>query len=326
MTLARYVGRGGIIGLGVGLYGVTVYYSYHQFKCSKTLRARASEAEEGQSTTSTTNSNATTTTTPATTTTSTTGCCSCAGSSRISDAFRSQQFSRIADCYDSAIGLDEFFLGITLLRRTLLRYHAQGTVLEVGAGTGRNLPYYMTDRVKRVILVDASESMLQQAQAKITQQYQPQSQYYPPFVVRQGDSASLSFCPSQAFDTVVDTFGLCSYDDPVAVLREMVRVCKPNGGKILLLEHGRSKSWSWVTNHLDKYQEDHARKWGCIWNRDLDALLAAVDDVLEIKVLSLYHFGTTYYVVCQPRASTATTTSTTATTSEENTTAPMEAR
>ena len=42
-----------------------------------------------------------------------------------------------------------------------------------------------------------------------------------------------------AFDTVVDTFGLCSYEDPIAALREMRRVCQP-GGQVLLLEHGRS--------------------------------------------------------------------------------------
>lgn len=40
------------------------------------------------------------------------------------------------------------------------------------------------------------------------------------------------------FDFVVDTFGLCSFNDPVNVLREMARVAKPDG-KILLLEHGK---------------------------------------------------------------------------------------
>ena len=45
-----------------------------------------------------------------------------------------------------------------------------------------------------------------------------------------------------SFDTVVDTFGLCSYEDPVAALREMARVCKRGDqrGRILLIEHGRS--------------------------------------------------------------------------------------
>jgi ubiquinone/menaquinone biosynthesis C-methylase UbiE len=42
-----------------------------------------------------------------------------------------------------------------------------------------------------------------------------------------------------SFDTVLDAFGLCSYEDPVAALREMRRVCRPDG-RVLLLEHGRS--------------------------------------------------------------------------------------
>ena len=207
--------------------------------------------------------------------------------------------------------MDEFYLGINLLRRILLRWHAHGTVLEVGAGTARNISYYDASQVKRVIMVDASQTMLQQAQEKVTALQKSASMYrsskLPVFALKQGNSASMPFCPSGSFDTVVDTFGLCSYDDPAAVLREMVRVCNPNGGKILLLEHGRSKTWKWINDLLDKYQEDHARKWGCIWNRDLDELLANVNDVMDVEILSTYHFGTTYYVVCQPRKTTEAT-------------------
>ena len=296
--------------------GLTAYYSYHYFKRSKQLDQKALEGTEEATTA------ATTTTTRTTSTTTTTserkrnsgGCCCCGGShvlsSYIPENHRAQQFSRIANCYDSAIGVDEFFTGINLLRRILLNWHAHGTVLEVGAGTGRNIHYYTTTKkVERVMMVDASETMLEQAKEKIDalQLQQPNrtssssTRKGPQFVVKQGNSESLSFCPSHSFDTVVDTFGLCSYDDPVAVLREMVRVCKPNGGKILLLEHGRSKSWSWITKLLDDNQEEHARKWGCIWNRDLDAFLEAVDDILEVQILNTWHFGTTYYIVCQPR-------------------------
>jgi len=222
-----------------------------------------------------------------------------------------QQFSHIASCYDQAIGTDEFLLGIQLLRRILLTTHASGTCLEVGAGTGRNIRSFQASKAQRVLMVELSPKMCEQAQEKVqsameehkqNQQYSSSNNktFATQFVVKQGDSQHLDFCPTHGFDTVVDTFGLCSYQDPVQVLREMIRVCKPNG-KILLLEHGRSKSWTWVTDWLDKYAAEHAKNWGCVWNRDLDALLAKVEDQVDITVSSRYHFGTTYYVVCQPK-------------------------
>ena len=213
-------------------------------------------------------------------------------SSCVHSPLRTLQFEKVASCYDSSIGRDEFFMGINLLRRALLYFHAKGTCLEVGAGTARNIGYYPT--ATRVVLTDQSEQMLQQARTKV--------QGNGRFAIVQGDAAHLDL-PAQAFDTVIDTFGLCSYDDPVVVLKEMVRLCKPNG-KILLLEHGRSKSWQWVTDHLDKYAERHASMWGCVWNRDLDQLLEQVSDVMEVQVLHRWHFGTTYYVVCRPKVPT----------------------
>jgi methyltransferase OMS1 len=62
------------------------------------------------------------------------------------------------------------------------------------------------------------------------------------FACLEVNAANLSQFPNGCFDTVVNIFGLCSYDDPVQVLQEMARVCKPDG-KILLLEHRQSKTW-----------------------------------------------------------------------------------
>jgi methyltransferase OMS1 len=210
---------------------------------------------------------------------------------------RTEQFQRIADRYDDEIGRDEFFMGLNLLRRALLLFHAKGTCLEVGAGTARNLPYYRlkSNVVHRVVLADLSDNMLQQAKEKV-KNLPPEKRSR--FAFLQADAAKLDL-PDNAFDTVIDTFGLCSFHDPEVVLREMARVCKPNG-KILLLEHGRSHSWDFVAKHLDKHAEQHACNWGCVWNRDLDALLEKVGDSMEVQVLSRYHFGTTYYVVCRP--------------------------
>ena len=208
---------------------------------------------------------------------------------------RTEQFQKVASGYDDQISRDELVMGIGLLRRALLYFHAAGTVLEVGAGTGRNLGYYPTT-VDRVLLTDSSNQMLARAREKI----KSLAKEKPQCVCLEGDSGSLDF-PDRCFDTVVDTFGLCSYDDPVAVLKEMSRVCKPEG-KILLLEHGKSKSWEFITQHLDKNAERHAKNWGCVWNRDIDDILERSG--LQLERLRTFHFGTTYYVICTPTVTT----------------------
>ena len=106
-------------------------------------------------------------------------------------------------------------------------------------------------------------------------------------------SSGLPF-PSNSFDTVVDTFGLCSYEDPAAALAEMRRVLRP-GGTLLLLEHGASW-YGWLTQLLDSSALAHARRHGCSWNRRIDELVAASN--MRIRTQERRHFGTTslYYL------------------------------
>ena len=215
------------------------------------------------------------------------------GKSFVYDKNRNERYQQVASKYDDEIGRDETVMGINLLRRALLYFNAKGTVLEVAAGTGRNIPYYPRGgTVDRVLMMDTSTNMLRQAQQKIQKRTNDQK---PVFATTVGDSSNLHQFPNDCFDTVVDTFGLCSYDDPVVVLKEMARVCKSDGGKILLLEHGRSKTWDFITNYLDKHAERHAKNWGCCWNRDLDDIVK--QSGLQVETLSTWHFGTTYYVV-----------------------------
>ena len=130
--------------------------------------------------------------------------------------------------------------------------------------------------------------------------------------------AAIAPFESDSFDAVVDTFGLCSFEDPVAALREMSRVCRGKknekknagagagagsgdaqigSGKIYLLEHGRS-DWDWVSNILDKHADPHAKRWGCYWNRDILAIVREAG--LEIESVARYHLGTTYVIVAAP--------------------------
>eukprot|EP00952_Eustigmatos_sp_NYUAD-ZCMA_P012661 50779-Eustigmatos_ZCMA.PRE.1 len=70
----------------------------------------------------------------------------------------------------------------------------------------------------------------------------------------------------------------------------MRRVCKP-GGRILLLEHGRS-TYDWLNRILDKNVHRHIARWGCIYNRDPCELVEQAG--LKLSSLSRFHFGTTY--------------------------------
>lgn len=100
--------------------------------------------------------------------------------------------------------------------------------LEVGVGTGKNLPYYPRD--VKVTAVDISPRMLERAQKRA-------SALGLEVELLEMDVQHLAF-PDHVFDTIFSTFVFCSVPDPVLGLRELRRVCKP-GGKLLLLEHMR---------------------------------------------------------------------------------------
>lgn len=300
------------IGASSTVFGSAAYLAYHTQRMDQQFQQRTKEQQQQQ------NNN---------TSTSVTGSTSF---SFVNNPLRNEQYRKVATCYDDAIGRDEFYMGINLLRRLVLYWYAKGTVLEVGAGTGRNIPFYRYPNVQRVVLVDTCYEMLEQARDKVlSRNIKGNKLNQPQYAFVQGDSAKLDQLPDHAFDTVIDTFGLCSYDDPIAVIREMIRKCKKKGdnGMLIFIEHGRSKTWNWITQHLDKHAEQHAANWGCVWNRDLDAILQTVVTTattntscdnntninndnnstttssslsMEIIHLQTFHFGTTYVIVARP--------------------------
>ncbi|EPY22102.1 hypothetical protein STCU_08346 [Strigomonas culicis] len=117
----------------------------------------------------------------------------------------------------------------------------------------------------------------------------------PLFAVANYAAEQLPFADN-SFDTVVDMFGLCSYDDPVRALRELSRVCRP-GGKLLLIEHGRGHA-ARVNTHLDKWAPRHAKTWGCWWNRDIRRVIRLSG--LTVEKWESKHFGTSHYIVAKP--------------------------
>ncbi|RDA91243.1 hypothetical protein CP533_0663 [Ophiocordyceps camponoti-saundersi (nom. inval.)] len=103
------------------------------------------------------------------------------------------------------------------------------------------------------------------------------------------------------YDTVIQTFGLCSVSDPVAVLSNLASVVKPGTGRIILLEHGRGR-FGLVNGLLDRYAGGHCAKFGCWWNRDIDDIVEqAVSrtpglELVRLERPSMWQLGTLVWV------------------------------
>ena len=75
------------------------------------------------------------------------------------------------------------------------------------------------------------------------------------------------------YDTIVQTFGLCSVRDPVGLVANLAGAVRPGTGRIVLLEHGRSSWWELVNGLLDRSARGHFDRFGCWWNRDVDRIV-----------------------------------------------------
>jgi ubiquinone/menaquinone biosynthesis C-methylase UbiE len=102
-------------------------------------------------------------------------------------------------------------------------------VLEVGVGTGKNMPYYPQGLA--ITAIDLTPGMLERAETRAQALNLDVD-------LQLGDAQALDF-PDNKFDDVIATCVFCSVPDPVLGLREIVRVVKP-GGQVLLLEHMRA--------------------------------------------------------------------------------------
>jgi ubiquinone/menaquinone biosynthesis C-methylase UbiE len=141
---------------------------------------------------------------------------------------------------------------------------ASGTVLEVGIGTGLNLPYYDPARVERLIGLDPSENSW-----KLAGERAAHLDFDVEFIGLPGEQIPLD---DDSVDTVMVTFSLCTIPDPVSALHGMARVLRP-GGSLIFCEHGCAPDPS-----VRKWQDGINPLWGkiaggCHLNRDIPALL-----------------------------------------------------
>lgn len=151
---------------------------------------------------------------------------------------------------------------------------AQGAVLEIGVGSGFNLPLYGAD-VDRIYGIDPSGELLAMAQKRRDAARVP--------VTLTRASAEAMPLDADSIDTVVTTWTLCSIPDVGRALREMRRILRP-GGKLVFVEHGLSRD-----PQVRKWQNRLTPCWkkvggGCHLNRNIDELIRSAGfriDALE---------------------------------------------
>jgi ubiquinone/menaquinone biosynthesis C-methylase UbiE len=160
--------------------------------------------------------------------------------------------------------------------RTGLLAQVHGEVLELGIGTGLNLPHY-PKAVTRLHAVDPADLLPKIVTERSAGQ---------PFPVRiQHVTAESLPYGDRSFDFVISTWTLCTIPDPVKALQEVHRVLKPDG-VFLFLEHGRSEdervaAWQ---DRLNPVQ--NIIGCGCNLNRKIDQLIARAG----LKIMTLDRF------------------------------------
>jgi ubiquinone/menaquinone biosynthesis C-methylase UbiE len=138
-----------------------------------------------------------------------------------------------------------------------------GAVLEVGFGSGLNLPYY-PKTVTKVVGVDPSHTSAHLARKRIAA-----SSFPVEFV---GLSAEKLPIADASFDSVVSTFTLCTIPDVAGALAEMRRALKPEG-RFYFVEHGRADDPR-VARWQDRLNGFEQKVFGgCHLNRDISALI-----------------------------------------------------
>jgi SAM-dependent methyltransferase len=143
---------------------------------------------------------------------------------------------------------------------------AHGIVLEIGIGSGRNLPYYNPNKVTRVIGVDPSAALWAKASAT--------AEAVPFEVIHYQTTTDDMPVDRHSVDTVVVTYTLCSIPDAAAALQAARPTLKP-GGSLLFCEHGLAPD-----ANVEKWQHRINPVWrrisgGCEIDRPIPALIEA---------------------------------------------------
>jgi ubiquinone/menaquinone biosynthesis C-methylase UbiE len=159
---------------------------------------------------------------------------------------------------------------------------AEGRVLEVGMGSGLNLPYYDSDRVSLIWGLEPSEGMRRRAQKNLAR-----AAVDVEWLDLPGEEIPLE---DDSADSVLLTFTLCTIPDFAAALAQMRRVLKP-GGKLIFCEHGAApdasvRQWQDRINPLWKQVAG-----GCNLNRPIPSCIEQAGFAIQ-KLETMYLPGT----------------------------------
>jgi len=151
-------------------------------------------------------------------------------------------------------------------QREWVMKQVRGQVLEVGFGSGLNLPYYPRE-VKTLSAIEPSTAMRDRAIKRVEKSGRTVS-----LIARGIDKKQ--FLPDGSFDTIVSTWTMCTIADPAAALKEIYRLLK-RGGRFVFVEHGLAPDREVVK--WQKRFNNFTQKWGggCHLDRDIEAILRA---------------------------------------------------
>lgn len=169
--------------------------------------------------------------------------------------------------------------GLRDLRQKLIS-KADGTVLELGPGTGLNLPYYVPEKITSLVMIDRELN-----RRVLEKKLKPYYLLHPE--LKEANAMDLPY-PNDYFDTVVFTLVFCTVTDAQKGLNEVKRVLKEDG-KIIFIEHVRpekellGKTFDFFTPLWKKVAN------GCHLNRDTEALLDSIGFQLMLEPRILKH-------------------------------------
>lgn len=228
-------------------------------------------------------------------------------------------YDKNATDFDEEVNSLEYWNGTMRLRRKMVK-QARGDVLESAAGTGRNGEFYIAENIRSLTFIDASKPMLaicrkkwvevhpfsltapdpeQEREVKAAKR-DPWTPSKPiQFLIYNLENSSLipPVHPTRGpgYDTIIQTMGLCSTSRPDTLLTSLSSLLRP-GGRILLLEHGKSH-YEWLNVVLTKSAPGHAARFGCWWNKDIGRICEDSGlEIIEIRRPGWWNLGTTWWV------------------------------